>query len=76
MPHSCYWPGSGCRAGCRRAPVSGTFIIAAGLVRHTRDHGSSVLSQNGGYDTSGLSVTVEPGKQNDIVPTFDATMKT
>lgn len=61
-----YTPDDGAAAGTHRVIVV-QIIIADGISKHTQDHGRSVPPKFGDYSSSGLTVQVEPIKQNQIV---------
>ncbi len=52
------------------------IIIADGLTRHTKDHGRAVPPRYADYETSLLSVEVQPQPQNNIVVTLQDNSKT
>jgi major membrane immunogen (membrane-anchored lipoprotein) len=49
------------------------IIINDGSIKHTIDHGVAVPSRYGDYDTSPLTVSVQPIEENEIVLTLDST---
>lgn len=65
-----YTPDDGAAAGNHRVIVV-QIIIADGITRHTKDHGRAVPPVYASYDTSSLSVNVQPQPQNNLVITLE-----
>lgn len=67
-----YTPNDGAAEGKHNAIVV-QIIINDGSVKHTVDHGRAVPPRYGDYDTSPLTVTVQPIEDNQIALTLDGT---
>ncbi|MEZ6129778.1 MAG: carboxypeptidase regulatory-like domain-containing protein [Planctomycetaceae bacterium] len=66
-----YTPNDGAAEGEHNAIVV-QMIINDGSIRHTVDHGNPVPPSYGDYDTSPLTVSVQPIEQNEIVLTLES----
>lgn len=66
-----YTPTDGAAAGKHQAIVM-QLIIADGTVKHIKDHGRPVDPKYGRYKTSGLTATVLPQQQNQLVLTLES----
>jgi len=65
-----YTPNDGAAEGQHNVIVV-QMIINDGSIKHTVDHGLAVPPRYGDYDTSPLTVRVQPIEENEIVLTLD-----
>ena len=61
----------GATAGSHSAIIV-QVVIDDGTIVHVKDHGKPVAQKFSRYETSGLSIDIEPIEQNDIVVTVQA----
>ena len=60
-----YTPNDGAASGKHRVIIV-QLIVSDGVTKHQKDHGRAVPTQYSRYETSGLTVEIQPQKQNSL----------